>query len=108
MSISPLRLVAAATAAGGFLLVGTGPAAGEACYPPGPNCVGPPAPTAAPPSVVAAGTSTGTGTGASSSTNLARTGVYVVPTALVGLGLVAGGVVVQRSSRRSQGTRSPA
>ena len=106
MSISPLRLAVAATAAGGFLLVGAGAAAGQPCYPPGPNCVGAPAPTAPQGSV--AGTGTGTGTGASSGSSLARTGAYVVPTALVGLGLVAGGVALQRSSRRSQASGEPA
>jgi len=61
-----------------------------------------PAPDVAsrPINVVAAGTGTTGGGGPRG--NLVRTGAVVVPTALVGLGLVAGGVALKRSSRRGK------
>lgn len=39
---------------------------------------------------------------------LARTGAVVVPTTLAGLGLVGGGIALQRSSRRSKASQSTA
>lgn len=49
----------------------------------------------------------GNGSGGSGSgANLARTGAVVIPTALVGMGLVAGGVVLKRSSRRGKSTKT--
>jgi len=56
--------------------------------------------------VVAAGTAGTTGTAGTAGTtsSLARTGVVVVPTVLVGLGLVAGGLVLKRSSKRGKAT----
>jgi len=42
------------------------------------------------------------GVGGTSGGNLARTGAVVVPVALVGLGLVAGGAALKRSSRRGK------
>ncbi len=50
--------------------------------------------------VVSGGTG-GTGSGGGT---LARTGVVVVPTALVGVGLVIGGTVLKRSGRRGKAT----
>lgn len=59
--------------------------------------------------VVAAGTVLGNGgstsTG-SSGGNLARTGAIVIPTAIVGAGLVLGGLALKRSSKRSSSTTS--
>ena len=50
--------------------------------------------------VVAAGQGAGKGTGRGGS--LARTGAVAVPTALIGFGLVAGGVALKRSSKRGK------
>lgn len=44
-------------------------------------------------------------TGTTGGTTLARTGAVVVPTALVGAGLVAGGMALKRSSRRGKATK---
>ena len=46
------------------------------------------------------------GTGGTAGGRLARTGVLMVPTAIIGLGLVAGGVALKRSSRRGKATTS--
>jgi len=51
--------------------------------------------------VVAAGTGTNNNNN-NNNGKLARTGAIVVPTALVGLGLVAGGAALKRSSRRGK------
>lgn len=51
-----------------------------------------------------AGGTTTTSTGGSS---LARTGAVVIPTALVGIGLVMGGLALKRSSRRSKPNITP-
>lgn len=181
MSISSLRLMAAAAAVTGGLAIASGPVAAQECYPPVPGCG-----TTVPPVVLPGPTLTlsdktvfhgqtirasvtgfqpGTtgivtiasveqqigafavGTDGTSSTSvtipvnltlgghtvfakgtalngapgvasqavtvfavgvsaqgggasLARTGVFVIPTALIGAGLVAGGVALKRSSRR--------
>lgn len=51
----------------------------------------------------------GTGrTGGTAGGRLARTGVFMVPTAIIGLGLVAGGVALKRSSRRGKASTKPA
>ena len=52
--------------------------------------------------VVAAGTGTNNNNNNNNNGKLARTGAIVVPTALVGLGLVAGGAALKRSSRRGK------
>jgi len=49
---------------------------------------------------VVARTTGGGGGGGGGGGNLARTGAIVVPTVLIGLGLVAGGAALKRSSRR--------
>ncbi len=51
---------------------------------------------------VVAATTGGGGGGGGGGGSLARTGAIVVPTALVGLGLVAGGAALKRSSRRGK------
>lgn len=51
--------------------------------------------------IVAGGTNvSGNGTGTGS--NLARTGAYLIPASIIGLGLVAGGVALKRSSKKSK------
>jgi len=45
-------------------------------------------------------------TGGSTGGRLARTGIFVVPTALIGVGLVAGGLALRRSSKRGQRRRA--
>jgi len=52
------------------------------------------------------GSSGTTGTESSSGSGFARTGIFVIPTALVGAGLVLGGMALKRSSRRGK-TGSP-
>ncbi len=66
----------------------------------GPNSTGAADVASQPVTVVAA--STGTTGGGGGNGKLARTGAIVVPTALVGLGLVAGGAALKRSSRRGK------
>ena len=103
MRTSPIRCAVAAAATAGALAFSGGPAAAQqTCYPPAAGCVSTtlaPATTRKPavaPVVIRRDTG---GT-------LARTGAFVVPTALIGVGLVAAGVVLKRSSRR--GTTSSA
>lgn len=51
--------------------------------------------------IVAGGTNVG-GTGTGTGSNLARTGVYLIPASIIGLGLVAGGVALKRSGKKSK------
>ena len=101
MPTSHLRRAAAAAAAVGALAVFSGPAAAQTCYPPTAGCATTSIVTTTtravqPNVVVRQPTSTRGG--------LARTGAVVVPTALIGVGLVAAGVVLKRSSRRGKTT----
>ncbi len=106
MMTRPLRRAAAVAAVGaaGVLAAAGGPAAAQSnCYPPTAGC----APTTG---GVTADTKVVTNTkvvrvgggGDAGGDRLARTGAMVVPTALVGVGLVAAGVVMKRSSRRDK------
>jgi len=52
-----------------------------------------------------AGTTGTSGTESSSGSGFARTGIYVIPTALVGGGLVLGGMALKRSSRRGKSSK---
>lgn len=53
--------------------------------------------------IVAGGTNvSGNGTGTGTGSSLARTGVYLIPASIIGLGLVAGGVALKRSSKKSK------
>lgn len=105
MTTRPLRrgVAAAAMGAAGFLIAAPGPAAGQStCYPPTPGCAGPAVivnKRVENTNVVQVPSGTASGTG-----SLARTGAMVVPVALVGVGLVAAGFVLKRSSRRETGT----
>jgi len=49
-----------------------------------------------------AGGTENTGTESSSGSGFARTGIYVIPTALVGAGLVLGGMALKRSGKRGK------
>ncbi len=96
-------VAAAAMGAAGVLVAATGPAAAgqSTCYPPTAGCAQPPAvivnKRVENTNVVQVPSGTASGTG-----SIARTGAMVVPTALVGVGLVAAGVVLKRSSRRNK------
>ena len=105
MRTSPLRHAAAAAAIAGALAFSSGPAAADPCYPPKAGCVPisvAPVTTTKPAvtkTVVVRKTAGG---------NLARTGAIVVPTALIGVGLVAAGVILKRSSGRDKASSKPA
>ena len=88
----------AAVAVGSLAMFGA-PADAQTCYPPRAGCV---TTTVAPAVGNRTLTQTGTRAPTASRGNLARTGAVVVPTALVGLGLVAGGVAMKRAGRRGK------
>lgn len=106
MPTSYFRSVAAAAAVGvATLTFLAGPAgAQDPCYPPTEGCVSPSSvvatttSTTAPGPVVAGDTTT---TGTDSTSNLARTGFYAIPAAVIGVGLVAGGLALKRSAKRN-------
>lgn len=113
MRTSFFRSTAAAAAVGiGAVTFVSGPAAAQTCYPPSPACTIPTSPpSVAPTSIVATtvttsgqvgGVNVGTGTGTGGTGNLAKTGVYLIPALLIGLGLVTGGVVLKRSGKQSR------
>lgn len=110
MTTSFFRSTAAVAAVGvGALSFMSGPAGAQVCYPPTPGCITTTAPpTVAPTSIVSTTSSTtsstvgGTGTGTGGTGRLARTGIYLIPALLIGLGLVTGGVALKRSGKRSK------
>lgn len=107
MPTSHLRRAAAAAATLGALASFSGPAAAQACYPPTPGCATTSIPVVID-DVVTATTRPKTNVVVRQPTStrggLARTGAVVVPTALIGIGLVAAGVALKRSSGRGKTT----
>ncbi len=103
MLTSPLRRAAAAAVTAGSLAFFSAPADAQQCYPPTPGCATTIATT--PPRQVV---STVPFRPPSQRGGLARTGAVVVPTALVGVGLVAAGVILKRSSGRDKASSKPA
>lgn len=104
MQISSIRVATSAMAVAGCLTFGASSADAQTCYPPAAGCatttVGPTTTKAAVANTVVVRKKTGG--------SLARTGAVVVPTALIGVGLVAAGVVLKRSSGRDKASSTPA
>lgn len=109
MSSSLRRVVwAAAAAAAGTVALAGGPASAQVdpCYPPTPGCVSTSSSSVGVTVVVGNRETEGTGNGTSDEPNLARTGAVVIPTALVGVGLVAGGLALKRSGKRGKSSKT--
>lgn len=105
---SVCRTAAAAAVAVGSLTFFGAAAGAQTCYPPTPGCVTTTSgPRVSPTSVVRVPDDDDdddvvTTPGRSSTGNLARTGVTVGATAIIGVGLVAGGVAMKRSAKRGR------